>query len=89
MDITDADIHTTTNDIWSSIVGLPVEPAEPMTENDHHTYTGFIHIAGAWEGTVSVECPAPLARAGAAAMFGASDAELSPEAIDDAVQSGK
>ena len=45
-----------------------------------------MHITGGpWEGTVSVECPAPLAAAAAAAMFGVAADDLGPEEIDDAL----
>lgn len=84
MNVTDEEIRSLSADVWS-VVGGEVTPGDVVPEGER-TRTGCVHITGGpWEGTVSVECPAPLATAAAAAMFGLAPEELGPEEIDDAL----
>lgn len=86
MDLSIDDIHQVSSDIWTSIVGLDIEPGElgaPTTRET--TLTGFINVTGSWEGTVTLECPSSLAVAGASAMFGMEPDELGSEEIEDAL----
>jgi chemotaxis protein CheX len=72
-------------DIWGSVLGITAVPAPASLREEELRLTGFVHIHGDWEGTVTVDCPLPLATEAAAAMFGMSVEELSKEEIDDAL----
>lgn len=85
MDLSVDDIHQVTSDIWTSIVGLNVEPTALGEPIEERTLTGLINITGSWEGTVTLQCPSPLAIAGAGAMFGMEPDELGREEIEDAL----
>jgi chemotaxis protein CheX len=79
------EINELVGDIWGSVLGIPATPADPSIRKDEERLTGFVHIQGDWEGTVTVDCPLPLATEAAAAMFGMAVDELSKEEIDDAL----
>ena len=72
-------------DIWGSVLGITAVPAPASLREEELRLTGFVHIHGDWEGTVTVDCPLPLATEAAAAMFGMSVEELAKEEIDDAL----
>src|SRR4051812_45438079 len=79
------EINELVGDIWGSVLGIPATPADPGIRVEEPRLTGFVHIQGDWEGTVTVDCPLPLATEAAAAMFGMAVDELSKEEIDDAL----
>jgi chemotaxis protein CheX len=79
------DINDLVTDIWESVLGIPASPAPPVEATDAARLTGFVHIQGDWEGTVTVDCPLDLAREAAAAMFAMDIDDLSKEEVDDAL----
>jgi len=79
------EINDLVADIWGSVLGIPATPAAPEVHVDEPRLTGFVHIHGDWEGTVTVDCPMPLATQAAAAMFAMEVDELSKDEIDDAL----
>ena len=79
------EINELVGDIWGSVLGIPAAPAPADVRVEEPRLTGFVHIQGDWEGTVTVDCPLPLATEAAAAMFGMAVDELSKEEIDDAL----
>ena len=79
------EINDLVADIWGSVLGIPATPASPEVHVDEPRLTGFVHIHGDWEGTVTVDCPMPLATQAAAAMFAMEIDELSKDEIDDAL----
>ena len=78
------EINDLVRDIWASVLGFEAEPAPPTVRVEEPRLTGFVHIQGDWEGTVTVDCSVPLAMTAAAAMFGMEIDELAKEEIDDA-----
>lgn len=85
MDLSGEDIHQLTGDTWSSMVGLAVEPTPSTAPFGAATLTGLINISGGWEGTVTLECTASLARTAAAAMFDMEPEELGTADVADAL----
>lgn len=79
------EINDLVGDIWGSVLGIPTTPASPEVHVDEPRLTGFVHINGDWEGTVTVDCPIGLAREAAAAMFAMEVDELSNDEVDDAL----
>ena len=79
------EINGLVGDIWGSVLGIPATPASSDVRIEELRLTGFVHIQGDWEGTVTVDCPLPLATNAAAAMFAMEVGELSKEEIDDAL----
>lgn len=79
------EINALVADIWSSVLGLSAEPAPASIRVEEARFTGFVHIQGDWQGTVTVDCPVPLANTAAAAMFGMEVEELSKDEIQDAL----
>ena len=79
------EINALVGDIWGSVLGIPATPSPGDIRVEEPRLTGFVHIQGDWEGTVTVDCPLPLATEAAAAMFGMAVDELAKEEIDDAL----
>lgn len=79
------EINELVGDIWGSVLGIPTAPAPATIQVDELRLTGFVHIQGDWEGTVTLDCPLPLATTAAAAMFGMAVDELAKDEIDDAI----
>src|SRR3546814_3847166 len=84
MDMTE-DINQLVVDIWSSVLQMSAAPVPPVSRPDEVRLTGFVHISGDWEGTITVDCPLPLAASATAMMFGMEVDEVSKADIDDAI----
>jgi chemotaxis protein CheX len=86
MDMNEDDVHQLVTEIWGAVLGLDVAPAARADgPRGVRTLTGFVHIGGDWQGTVTLECPADLATTAAATMFGMEEDELGREEVDDAL----
>lgn len=86
MDVNDEDVSRLVHDVWSSIIGIELREAGTGSLGvAERSLTGFVHIQGRWNGTVTVEVPDGLALEAAAAMFGLELDELGGEEIDDAL----
>jgi len=79
-------ISQITQDIWSSFLGLEVQPdnAQAMAPGTR-SLTACVQITGPWQGAVAVECPQDLANTVAASMMGMEPAEVSKEDAQDAL----
>ena len=81
--------------VWDSVLGIQVEPENPLAVFSHHdgdspadhahTYAGVVQISGAWDGAVTVQCSAKAARHAARTMFGLSDEDVSLSDLQDAL----
>ncbi|MBI5549018.1 MAG: chemotaxis protein CheX [Deltaproteobacteria bacterium] len=71
--------------IWTSVLGLPITPAAEEVAPQGISLTACVHITGAWEGALVLECPKETSRRAAAAMFGMETAEVSDAEMRDAV----
>jgi chemotaxis protein CheX len=79
------ELSTIVETIWATVVGMGLQPADPLASLDEGSLTGCICFTGGWEATMLVGLPEPLARAAAAAMFGCAEQELSAAEVGDAV----
>lgn len=80
------DIIAITTQVWSSFLDSELVAVLP----DAAGLTGpvmiaVVHISGAWEGAVQLDCPLAHGTAAAGTMFSADPAALSPEEAADAV----
>jgi chemotaxis protein CheX len=69
--------------IWTTMLGLTLDGA-PAPDAEAYI-TGCVQITGDWQGAVTVELAAPLARRAAAALFAMEPAEVGDGEIIDAV----
>lgn len=87
MQFIETEICNYTENIWKSILGLDVckidVPFKPAGENK--TLAGCVHVMGAWEGTVALQCPTALAQQAASIMFSIKMDEVGMEQILDAL----
>lgn len=84
MPVTDDDIREITDAVWLATLGLPVED-DAVAFDEGRRLTGCVVISGAWEGAVTVEVSAALARRAAAVMFDVEEADLDDEEVRDAL----
>jgi CheY-specific phosphatase CheX len=81
--------------VWESVLGIHIEPENPIAAFSHHegdspadhahTYAGVVQISGAWDGAVTVQCSANAARHAACTMFGLADEDVSVSDLQDAL----
>lgn len=71
MEFAEQDICQITETVWSSILGLDVQRSgNVISQKEQENFlTGYIHISGAWDGSVALHCTADLAREAATIMF--------------------
>lgn len=86
--VTADDVTTIAQDVWGSFLAMdleqhPLGPDAPRLAG--RTMTGCVHVTGAWQGSVLLECGSDSARAAAEAMFGAEPGTLPPEEVSDAL----
>jgi len=77
-------IHT----VWQTMLGQDIdscEVSEPWKGEADHGMMACIQITGNWEGAVTIECTAKLARDMAEEMFGMEPGEAADDEISDAL----
>jgi chemotaxis protein CheX len=81
MQFAEREICELTESIWRSVLGLDLKRSErAVTPNRGDRFlTGCVQITGAWEGAVTVDCTASLARRIAGIMF-----RVDPDHAEDA-----
>ncbi len=87
MDNLEEDITQYTEAIWKNVLGMDVTRAEKTYQPDHldNALASCVHITGEWSGTVTLHCPATLARKAAAIMFAVPEDEAEVQDIQDAL----
>ena len=73
--------------IWVDFLGLEIHrtPEEPPANGDQSYLSSCVHVTGAWEGMVTLRCPADLAREAARVMFSTPLDQVSEEQTLDAL----
>ncbi len=79
------DILTLTQEVWASILDIPIEITQPSSLTGLVLVHGAVEIDGPWSGTVTVACSQRLATMITAQMFEVDQAEASHDDIVDAV----
>lgn len=78
-------IHQVTQTVWSTVLGLKIQPTKLTPPEAERFVIGKVNISGAWQGAVTVGCSAALARLVAGSMFSTPPADASIEEVRDAV----
>jgi hypothetical protein len=78
-------IERVTRDVWSAQLGMIAVPS-PSDGFLESTYLrARVEVHGTWDGVVHVDCPLPLARRAAEALYGTPSLTLPLEEVEDAV----
>ncbi len=86
MNFDETDLLEITENIWSSLFGLPIELAPDTSSDGHETWvTACVQISGSWEGAVIVQCEGSLARRSAALMFDSTPETIASDEVNDAM----
>ena len=86
MEINPAEILQLAGTIWEATLGLPIEPEiAGAIGNRPRSTAACIHITGAWNGAILLDCPADVARHAASIMFSTDPAKTSVSDMQDAV----
>lgn len=87
MQFIEKEICDYTKNIWKSILFLDVNPAPNSAGDSENNYSlaGCIQITGAWNGTVIMHYPMPLAKKVASIMFDLNGGPVDNELIQDAL----
>jgi len=87
MQFIEKEICDYTESIWKSILSLDVKPAQNGSVDAEKDYAlaGCVHITGAWNGTVTIHYPMPLAKQVASIMFDLNGEPVENELIQDAL----
>src|SRR5207247_8606074 len=85
MEFSAEDLGQIVNDIWTSMLGFPVQArSAPAEMNGTRHLSASVQISGGWDGTVLVSCAEDLARRVAATMFDVDESTTTDEEIRDA-----
>jgi chemotaxis protein CheX len=85
MQLMEQEIQRVTAMIWESILRLPLEPGPVVASAGQHVVSAFVHINGAWNGAVVLDCGVEFARRAAGIMFSLGDEPATPADIQDAL----
>jgi chemotaxis protein CheX len=71
--------------IWSMTLEIEVEPSNETLPNEmvEGLFTGCVHIAGNWNGTMTLRCPEDLARLASSIMLGADHGDVTTDDMLD------
>ena len=85
MHLSSDDVAQIVQEVFSSMLGLDIEPAEIEIENAGAAVAGSVGVSGATDCLISMEMQEEAARAVAGAMFGLEAPDVSDDDIADAV----
>jgi len=71
--------------IWDSILRLPLEPAAEVPRSGERIVSSCVHISGAWNGLVVLNCGLDFAAKAARIMFNFHDEKPTTADIQDAL----
>lgn len=79
------ELRQVTEVVWDSVLGHSLTRTEQLPASPPRAVAAWVHITGAWEGAVVLECSATAAESAAAIMFGGNPAAITALDIQDAV----
>ena len=82
--VAEADLLQLAADIWSSVLGLEIEPTQSKNDSSDRL-TGCVQITGVWRGSVTLETSRGFARSAAASMFAVPEENVTSAEIIDAL----
>jgi chemotaxis protein CheX len=86
MQFAETEICRIATEIWSSVLGLPLQRREAFDlPQGAPLLTGRIEIRGAWEGAVAMQCSLTFARTATSRMLRLKAREAAEEEIRDAI----
>ncbi len=85
MHLSSDDVAQIMQEVWSSMLGLDIEPTEHAPLGTEQAIAGSVGVTGATDCLISMEMGQDGGRRFAAIMFGLEDAECSDDDIADAI----
>ena len=85
MQFLEAEIRQVAEAVWESVLGVRLVPRADVPPAPERTLSGWVRLAGGFEGSISVECSAEFARQAAATMFGLESGAASEADTRDAI----
>lgn len=86
MEFKTTDISEIVTDIWTAMLGFPVQlRSEPAAADPAELISARVTITGEWDGSLVVNCPERLSREVATAMLQVNEADLTMGTVFDAV----
>ena len=88
IEVTEEDLYLSMANIWFSTLDMEMhrtENATPLSHSGEQFATGCVHILGAWEGALIIDCSTALARSAAGRMLGMQPGEVGDADLQDAV----
>jgi chemotaxis protein CheX len=85
MQFLEAEIRQVAETVWDSVLGVTLVPRLAIPATPPRAVSGCVQFSGAWEGAVTIEVSAELARQAAATMFGVDPGAASPSDTQDAI----
>jgi chemotaxis protein CheX len=86
IEIISSEFDAVSEDIWSSMVSIPLALAEMQTGTTElrGTVTSIVQIVGSWQGAVCLDMGGDLPRHATASLLGAEPEEMSHDDVRDA-----
>jgi len=81
--LTADDVVRVTEDLWSSMLNLPLTPLACASWEEERGIVACVQIAGAWEGGIRLHCSPALACLAAAILTGLEETEITIEQARD------
>lgn len=87
MQLADSDLSQIVSGVWDSVLGMEIQPVDERDTlpQDDAVLSACIQITGAWDGAVTLLCPATVARQAAAVMFNAEADSISSDDMRDSL----
>ena len=85
MEFKTTDISEIVTDIWTAMLGFPVQLRTEPADGEPGLVSARVTITGEWDGALVVNCPEHLSREVATAMLQVEDAQLTMGTVFDAV----
>ena len=86
MHLDDRQILKLSRELWTSHLGLNVQPDKSTGDAEEKIWSSCVKISGGWRGAILLECPESIARHAAAMLFAADSDNMDEDDIEAAVK---